>query len=109
LAGWALAELVKGDGTGGAARARRSATLCGLLLISNTGPRRLCYPNCHTFALLRTYRSGQGFGWWHWTDAQIGVVVGISAALLSMFVRSQVTPLIRPLDAGRPLISDHSS
>jgi uncharacterized membrane protein YhiD involved in acid resistance len=49
---------------------------------------------------------GIAFGWWHWTDAQIGVVVGISAALLSMFVRSQVTPLIRPVDAGRPLISD---
>jgi Na+/H+ antiporter NhaC len=52
---------------------------------------------------------GIAFGWWHWTDAQIGVVVGISAALLSMFVRSQVTPLVRPMDAGRPLISDPSS
>jgi MFS superfamily sulfate permease-like transporter len=51
---------------------------------------------------------GIAFGWWHWTDAQIGVVVGISAALLSMFVRSQVTPLIRPVDPGRPLISDPS-
>ena len=52
---------------------------------------------------------GIAFGWWHWTDAQIGVVVGISAALLSMFVRSQVTPLVRPMDAGRPLISGPSS
>lgn len=49
---------------------------------------------------------GIAFGWWHWTDAQIGAVMGISAALLSMFVRSQVTPLIRPVDRGRPLISD---
>ncbi len=47
---------------------------------------------------------GIAFGWWHWTDAQTGAVMGISAALLSMFVRSQVTPLIRPVDAGQPLI-----
>lgn len=47
---------------------------------------------------------GIAFQWWHWTDAQIGAVMGISAALLSMFVRSQVTPLIRPVDAGQPLI-----
>ena len=49
---------------------------------------------------------GIAFGWWQWTDAQIGTVIGISAALLSMYVRSQVTPLIRPVDAGRPLIRD---
>lgn len=48
---------------------------------------------------------GIAFQWWQWSDAQIGAVIGISAALLSMFVRSQVTPLIRPVDAGRPLIS----
>src|SRR5260370_38041683 len=47
---------------------------------------------------------GIAFGWWHWTDAQTGAVMGISAALLSMFVRSQVTPLIPPVDAGQPLI-----
>jgi predicted negative regulator of RcsB-dependent stress response len=49
---------------------------------------------------------GIAFGWWHWSDAQIGAIMGISAALLSMFVRSQVTPLIRPVDGGRPLITD---
>ena len=52
---------------------------------------------------------GITFGWWQWTDAQIGAVVGISAALLCMLVRSQVTPLIRPVDAGRPLIRDPNS
>ena len=35
---------------------------------------------------------GIAFGWWQWTDAQTGAVVGIAAALLGMFVRSQVTP-----------------
>jgi len=38
---------------------------------------------------------GIAFQWWHWTDAQTGAVVGITAALLSMFVRSQVTPTSR--------------
>jgi len=47
---------------------------------------------------------GIAFQWWHWSDAQTGAVIGISAALLSLFVRSQVTPLIRPVDAGQPLI-----
>jgi hypothetical protein len=47
---------------------------------------------------------GIAFQWWHWTPAQTGAVVGISAALLGMFVRSQVTPLIRPVDAGQPLV-----
>jgi hypothetical protein len=47
---------------------------------------------------------GIAFGWWHWTNAQIGAIVGISAALLGMFVRSQVTPLIRPVSAGQPLV-----
>ena len=49
---------------------------------------------------------GIAFQWWHWSDAQTGAVIGIAAALLGMFVRSQVTPLIRPFDAGRPLIRD---
>jgi hypothetical protein len=58
-----------------------------------------------TQALIQVFIAlGIAFGWWHWTDAQIGAVIGISAALLSMFVRSQVTPLIRPVDAGQPLI-----
>jgi hypothetical protein len=47
---------------------------------------------------------GIAFGWWHWSNAQIGAVVGISAALLGMFVRSQVTPLIRPVGSGQPLV-----
>jgi hypothetical protein len=36
---------------------------------------------------------GIAFSWWHWSAAQTGAVVGIVAALLGMFVRSQVTPL----------------
>ena len=47
---------------------------------------------------------GIAFGWWQWTDAQTGSVVGIAAALLGMFVRSQVTPLIQPTTKGRRLI-----
>jgi hypothetical protein len=47
---------------------------------------------------------GIAFGWWQWSSAQIGAVFGILAALLGMFVRSQVTPLSRPMDAGRPLV-----
>ena len=47
---------------------------------------------------------GIAFQWWHWSDAQTGAVVGITAALLGMFVRSQVTPLIQPVTRGRPLI-----
>jgi hypothetical protein len=38
---------------------------------------------------------GIAFQWWHWTAAQTGAVVGIVAALLGMFVRSQVTPIHR--------------
>jgi len=38
---------------------------------------------------------GIAFEWWHWTPAQTGAVVGITAALLGMFVRSQVTPIHR--------------
>ncbi len=47
---------------------------------------------------------GIAFEWWHWNDAQTGAVVGITAALLGMFVRSQVTPLIQPTTRGRRLI-----
>jgi MFS superfamily sulfate permease-like transporter len=47
---------------------------------------------------------GIAFGWWQWTDAQTGAVVGIAAALLGMFVRSQVTPLVQPTTKGRRLI-----
>jgi len=47
---------------------------------------------------------GIAFGWWQWTDAQTGAVVGIAAALLGMFVRSQVTPLVQPTTRGRRLI-----
>ncbi len=58
-----------------------------------------------TQALIQAFIAvGIAFGWWQWTNAQTGAVVGISAALLSMFVRSQVTPLIRPVDAGQPLV-----
>jgi len=38
---------------------------------------------------------GIAFEWWHWSPAQTGAVVGIVAALLGMFVRSQVTPTYR--------------
>ena len=38
---------------------------------------------------------GIAFAWWHWSPAQTGAVVGIVAALLGMFVRSQVTPIHR--------------
>jgi hypothetical protein len=48
---------------------------------------------------------GIAFQWWHWSSAQTGAVVGISAVLLGMFVRSQVTPLVRPRDGGRELIA----
>ena len=44
---------------------------------------------------------GIAFAWWHWSSAQTGAVVGIVAALLAMFVRSQVTPL-HPLKDNRP-------
>ena len=32
------------------------------------------------------------FGWWHWSVQQTGAVVGLVAVLLSLVVRSQVTP-----------------
>jgi hypothetical protein len=43
---------------------------------------------------------GTAFQWWHWSSAQTGAVFGIAAVLLGMFVRSQVTPTVRPRDAG---------
>lgn len=58
-----------------------------------------------TQALIQAFIAvGIAFSWWHWSNAQTGAVVGISAALLGMFVRSQVTPLIRPVDGGHPLV-----
>lgn len=46
---------------------------------------------------------GIAFEWWHWSPAQTGAVVGIVAALLGMFVRSQVTPIYRLKPrAGQP-------
>jgi hypothetical protein len=47
---------------------------------------------------------GIAFSWWQWSDAQTGAVVGIAAALLGMFVRSQVTPLSQPATKGRRLV-----
>jgi hypothetical protein len=38
---------------------------------------------------------GIAFGWWHWNNGQTGAVIGITAALLGMFVRALVTPLAR--------------
>ena len=36
---------------------------------------------------------GLAFGWFHWTTAQTGAVVGMVAVLLAMFVRTQVVSL----------------
>lgn len=44
---------------------------------------------------------GIAFQWWHWTNAETGAVIGIVTAVLGMFVRSQVTPLIRPTISER--------
>jgi hypothetical protein len=58
-----------------------------------------------TQALIQAFIAlGIAFAWWHWSNAQTGAVYGIVAALLGMFTRSQVTPLIRPVDGGRPLV-----
>jgi hypothetical protein len=48
---------------------------------------------------------GVAFQWWHWSSAQTGAVFGIAAVLLGMFVRSQVTPTVRPRDGGRELVA----
>src|ERR1700722_5559284 len=52
---------------------------------------------------------GISFQWWHWSNAETGAVVGITAALLGMFVRSQVTPLIRPRTSERRLVPEGES
>jgi len=58
-----------------------------------------------TQALIQVFVAlGIAFQWWHWSGAQTGAVVGITAALLGMFVRSQVTPLIQPTARGRALV-----
>jgi hypothetical protein len=44
---------------------------------------------------------GIAFQWWHWTNAETGAAVGIVTAMLGMFVRSQVTPLVRPTISER--------
>ena len=51
---------------------------------------------------------GIAFQWWHWSNAETGAVIGIVTALLGMFVRSQVTPLIRPRIAEQPLVPQGS-
>lgn len=60
-----------------------------------------------TQALVQAFIAlGLAFQWWHWAQAQTGAVVGITGALMGMFVRSQVTPTIRPRSAdGRPLVA----
>ena len=59
-----------------------------------------------TQALIQAFLAlGVAFQWWHWKGAQTGAVVGITSVLLGMFVRSQVTPLIRPRDGGRELVA----
>lgn len=35
---------------------------------------------------------GLVFSWWHWSTTQTGAVTGLAAVLLSLVVRSQVTP-----------------
>jgi hypothetical protein len=58
-----------------------------------------------TQALIQVFLAlGIAFQWWHWSDAQTGAVVGIAAALLGMFVRSQVMPLVQPTAQGRLLV-----
>jgi len=61
-------------------------------------------PSATQAIILAFIAIGIAFGWWHWSNGQIGAVVGIAAALLGMFVRSQVTPLIQPTAVGRRLI-----
>jgi hypothetical protein len=49
---------------------------------------------------------GIAFQWWTWSNSETGAVIGISTALLGMFVRSQVTPLIRPRTSERRLVPE---
>ena len=43
-------------------------------------------------ALQAVIAMGLVFGWWHWSVTQTGAVVGMVAVLLSLLVRTQVTP-----------------
>jgi len=71
----------------------------------NTTARRVRTEPAATQAVIQVFIAlGIAFQWWHWSDAQTGAVVGIAAALLGMFVRSQVTPLIQPMTKGRRLL-----
>jgi uncharacterized membrane protein YccC len=49
---------------------------------------------------------GIAFQWWHWSNSETGAVIGIMTALFGMFVRSQVTPLIRPRTTERRLLPE---
>ncbi|HEY3732673.1 MAG TPA: hypothetical protein VGL63_02050 [Streptosporangiaceae bacterium] len=49
---------------------------------------------------------GIAFQWWHWSNSETGAVIGIMTALFGMFVRSQVTPLIRPRTTERRLVPE---
>jgi hypothetical protein len=60
-----------------------------------------------TQALITAFLAlGIAFQWWHWSNAETGAVIGIVTALLGMFVRSQVTPLIRPRTSERRLVPE---
>jgi hypothetical protein len=61
-------------------------------------------PSATQAIILAFIAIGIAFQWWHWSNGQIGAVVGIAAALLGMFVRSQVTPLIEPTSMGRRFV-----
>lgn len=46
-------------------------------------------------ALLQAFMAiGIAFQWWHWSVAQTGAVVGLTAVVLSLVVRSQVVPVL---------------
>jgi hypothetical protein len=62
-------------------------------------------PSAAQALILAFLALGVAFQWWHWSGAQTGAVFGIAAVLLGMFVRSQVTPTVRPRDGGRELIA----
>jgi hypothetical protein len=63
-----------------------------------------------TQAIIQSFIAlGIAFQWWNWSSSQTGALIGIIGVLLSMFVRSQVTPTTRPMGEGRPLIPDPSA
>ena len=62
-------------------------------------------PSTTQVLILAFVALGVAFQWWHWSSAQTGAVFGMAAVLLGMFVRSQVTPVVRPRDGGRELIA----